>query len=107
MLSIQVFPGVAHAAGLRALPDNLARLHLLGTLVTNNCALASLPDLPRGLVTLNAQHNQLTTLPPSLGRCTALATCDLSHNRLSTFPPELGASKVTCRLSAVASSGSV
>ena len=40
--------------------------------------------------TLDLSGQRLTTLPPELGRLTALTRLDLANNRLTTLPPEIG-----------------
>jgi internalin A len=42
------------------------------------------------LTELNLSNNQLTTLPPGIGRLTALTDLYLSRNQLTSLPPEIG-----------------
>jgi hypothetical protein len=39
---------------------------------------------------LEVDHNNLTAVPPSLGKCTKLASLSLHDNNLRTLPKELG-----------------
>jgi len=50
------------------------------------------PEIGRltALTGLFLNNNQLTTLPPEIGRLTALTGLGLSDNQLSTLPPEIG-----------------
>ena len=50
------------------------------------------PEIGRltALTRLDLSFNQLSTLPPEIGRLTALTRLDLSGNQLSTLPPEIG-----------------
>lgn len=45
----------------------------------------------RSLMELDACHNEIDIVSPSLGQCTALQALRLNGNRLRTLPPELGA----------------
>ena len=42
------------------------------------------------LTRLNLFHNQLSTLPREIGKLSALTTLGLGGNKLSSFPPEIG-----------------
>jgi Leucine-rich repeat (LRR) protein len=42
---------------------------------------------------LDLSHNQLTTLPESLGQLTQLQSLDISGNQLTALPKSLGSSR--------------
>eukprot|EP00026_Physarum_polycephalum_P005075 Phypoly_transcript_05102.p1 GENE.Phypoly_transcript_05102~~Phypoly_transcript_05102.p1 ORF type:complete len:170 (+),score=22.80 Phypoly_transcript_05102:502-1011(+) len=45
---------------------------------------------------LEVDHNSLTKVPPSLGKCTKLASLSLHDNNIHTLPKELG--KLHCKI---------
>lgn len=75
---------------LRESPDLLC-VNLMCEKVGDPCICrlsAVLERLPQ-LKHLNLSHNQLTSIPDSIGRLTELHSLDLSHNNLSNLPESL------------------
>jgi Leucine-rich repeat (LRR) protein len=67
--------------------------------------LQDIPALPQSLVLLSAQNNQLTSLPPSLARCTSLTKLDVAHNMLQELPDEVWDMKFRSRALNVMAAG--
>lgn len=99
---------------LSALPHDLARLHRLRIIFCSNNAFTELPAvlgqclhlsmigfranqirrvpaaaLPPALRWLVLTDNQISTLPPDIGRCRQLQKLMLAGNRLQALPPEM------------------
>lgn len=78
---------VGQTRPLCSLPDAIARLSGLRTLILSNNALEALPEALgslSGLKVLELAFNQLTALPAAFGRLQALETLLLAHNRLTS-----------------------
>lgn len=74
---------------LTALPDSLAALTGLRTLILLDNQLTALPDAFAELTELrilDARRNKLRDLPPSLNQCTALTRLQLASNKLKAVP---------------------
>lgn len=101
---------------LSSLPDDLPRLHQLRIIFCSDNAFTELPEvlgrcpgltmvgfkanqirsvpaaaLPPNLRWLILTDNQISALPPEIGRCTQLQKLMLAGNQLTHLPPELAA----------------
>jgi Leucine-rich repeat (LRR) protein len=78
---------VASYNKLTLLPENIGSLQAL-MVDTHITDCSCLHDVY--LQALEADHNNLTEVPPSLGRCTKLASLSLHDNSIHALPKELG-----------------